>query len=588
MNTINPEDARYLLENAQKGDEKILTSLAIAYYEGNGIKQSYAKAIECYKKAAELGYEVAQCDLAYMYKMGQGTPKDMKQAVYWYTKAAEQGFSDAQLELGVLYHNGTGVERDYEKSLYWYQQAAEQGNPQAQENLADMMMRGDGIIPDYPKAIEWFKKAAAKGMVNSQYTIGVIYVRGEWVEPDLIMAKYWLKKAADQGMDMAIGALKRLENMIASSANEEQIDEPEIPTDTMQQYLKVLVDAAENGDVDAQYSLACAYNDGDTATGEDYEKAYWYFHMAAEQGHMEAQCNLGVQYLYGYGLEQDFEQGIYWLKKAAEQGDDIAVGHLERLSEGDFDYYNREFSPAKDRLQMPDIEVDEEFDPEFDFDDEEYSDDEDDIEDDENDELDAYDFIQLGDEQFESGEFKFSKISYQLAMDKDPRYAFYCYYRIGWIEALTGNYEEALNCYNKGIALKDDYAYLYLNKGNLLKKHLGRKSEAEKCYRKCIELEESKIEEGICWHHACAELGLRDKAVEIMNCMLEVFPDEGGYYFDAACMYCTLNEYDQALEYLETSLNMGYSVQHVLFDPEIDAIRGTDKYKEIISKYTEE
>lgn len=207
---------------------------------------------------------------------------------------------------------------------------------------------------------------------------------------------------------------------------------------------------------------------------------------------------------------------------------------------------------------------------------------------DEDEELDAYSFIQFGDEQFESGDFEYSKISYQIAMDKEPLYAFYCYYRIGWIEALTGNYEEALDCYNKGIALKDDYACLYLNKGDLLKKHLGRKSEAEICYRKCIELEEGKIEEGICWHHACAELGLRDKAVEIMSRMLEEFPDEGGYYFDAACMYCTLHEYDQALEYLETCLNMGYSVQHVLFDPEIDAIRDTDKYKEIISKYTEE
>lgn len=207
---------------------------------------------------------------------------------------------------------------------------------------------------------------------------------------------------------------------------------------------------------------------------------------------------------------------------------------------------------------------------------------------DEDEELDAYSFIQFGDEQFESGDFEYSKINYQIAMDKEPLYAFYCYYRIGWIEALTGNYEEALNCYNKGIALKDDYAYLYLNKGDLLKKHLGRKPEAEICYRKCIELEEDKIEEGICWHHACAELGLRDQAVEIMSRMLEKFPDEAGYYFDAACMYCTLNEYDQALEYLETCLNMGYSVQHVLFDPEIDAIRDTDKYKEIISKYTEE
>lgn len=70
MNTINPKDVRYFIENAQKGDEKMSTSLAIAYYEGSGIEQSFAKALECYMKAAEFGYEVAQCDLVYMYKMG--------------------------------------------------------------------------------------------------------------------------------------------------------------------------------------------------------------------------------------------------------------------------------------------------------------------------------------------------------------------------------------------------------------------------------------------------------------------------------------------------------------------------------------
>lgn len=311
--SLDEEDLDEGYDSAQE-----LVSLAIDYYNGN----NFEKAFECYEQAAQLGHVVAQCNLAFLYKVGQGIERNMEQAVYWYTKSAEQG------------------------------------SPQAQENLADMMMRGEGMEPDYSKAIEWLKKAAASGMVNSQYTLGIIYIRGEWVKPDLIMAKYWLKKAADQGMDIAIDALKRLGSMVASGVNEEQNETSEIPTDMMQEYLKVLVDAAENGDMDAQYNLACAYNDGDPATGEDYEKAFRYFLMAAEQGHMEAQCNLGVQYLYGYGIEQDFEEGKFWLEKAAEQGDDVAVSHLERLSEGDYDYYNREFSPSEDRLQMPNFEAD--------------------------------------------------------------------------------------------------------------------------------------------------------------------------------------------------------------------------------------
>lgn len=94
-------------------------------------------------------------------------------------------------------------------------------------------------------------------------------------------------------------------------------------------FVSALTDAAENGDMKAQYLLGCAYNDGDTATGLDYEKAFKYFLMAAEQGHMEAQCNVGVAYMHAKGTEIDKEKAIYWLKKAAEQGDEIAIKNLD-------------------------------------------------------------------------------------------------------------------------------------------------------------------------------------------------------------------------------------------------------------------
>lgn len=348
MNTINPEDARYFIENAKKGDEEILTSLAIAYCEGHGIKQDYTKALECYRKAAELGYEVAQCDLAYMYRMGYGTPKDIREAVYWYTKSAEQGFSDAQLELGVMYHNGDGVEQDYEESLYWYKKAAEQGNARAQENLAYMALSGEGMEMDMQMAIRLFNEAAKQGMPESLYNMGIFFVRGEYIQRDLKLARFYFEQAARQGLQQAYDTLKALDDL---GANEDTSVEDAAHDEAVRVFLAELEAKANSGDMNAQYRLACAYNDGDPLTGEDYGKAFKYFLMAAEQGHMEAQCNLGVQYLYGYGIEQDFEQGTYWLEKATAQGDDVALSHLERLYAGDYDYYNQDFSPAEDRIQ---------------------------------------------------------------------------------------------------------------------------------------------------------------------------------------------------------------------------------------------
>ncbi|MHB1184235.1 MAG: tetratricopeptide repeat protein [Desulfobulbia bacterium] len=53
----------------------------------------------------------------------------------------------------------------------------------------------------------------------------------------------------------------------------------------------------------------------------DYEKAVSWFLKAAEQGHAEAQFNLGVMYFKGKGvLDRDYFEAERWFQKAANQG----------------------------------------------------------------------------------------------------------------------------------------------------------------------------------------------------------------------------------------------------------------------------
>ena len=40
--------------------------------------------------------------------------------------------------------------------------------------------------------------------------------------------------------------------------------------------------------------------------------------LQAEQGGIEAQCELATCYLNGYGVEKDLEKHIYWLRLSAE------------------------------------------------------------------------------------------------------------------------------------------------------------------------------------------------------------------------------------------------------------------------------
>lgn len=52
----------------------------------------------------------------------------------------------------------------------------------------------------------------------------------------------------------------------------------------------------------------------------------------ATNGDASAQCSLGLHYLRGQGCETNRDQGIYWLKKSADQGNNEALLSLAKLT----------------------------------------------------------------------------------------------------------------------------------------------------------------------------------------------------------------------------------------------------------------
>ncbi len=63
--------------------------------------------------------------------------------------------------------------------------------------------------------------------------------------------------------------------------------------------------------------------------GEYTQAVYWY-RKAAEQGDDLAQVLLGYSYKKGEGVTQDYTQAVYWFRKVAEQGNIIAQAFLNR------------------------------------------------------------------------------------------------------------------------------------------------------------------------------------------------------------------------------------------------------------------
>ena len=72
------------------------------------------------------------------------------------------------------------------------------------------------------------------------------------------------------------------------------------------------------------------YAEGRGVSQDDAEAVTWY-RKAAEQGHAEAQNNLGVMYNRGEGVPQDYTEAVTWYRKAAEQGHAYAQNNLGRM-----------------------------------------------------------------------------------------------------------------------------------------------------------------------------------------------------------------------------------------------------------------
>jgi len=85
--------------------------------------------------------------------------------------------------------------------------------------------------------------------------------------------------------------------------------------------------AAEQGHVNAQFSLGAFYGNG-MGVKQDYEQAFYWYRKAAEQGQVEAQYIVGACYIDGLGVKEDQAQAFYWYRKAAEQGLGNAQGML--------------------------------------------------------------------------------------------------------------------------------------------------------------------------------------------------------------------------------------------------------------------
>ena len=104
----------------------------------NGYPLDIEKAVDHFRKGAENGSHRAQLSLALCYYNGNGVPKNMTECGKWLKAASERGNAEAQWRLGYFLVEGIGMPKDIVTGKMWLQQSAEQGDKQAIELLQEV------------------------------------------------------------------------------------------------------------------------------------------------------------------------------------------------------------------------------------------------------------------------------------------------------------------------------------------------------------------------------------------------------------------------------------------------------------------
>jgi TPR repeat protein len=193
-------------------------------------------------------------------------------------------------------------DKNYYLAVYWYCRAAnvKELDSGSSYHLAQCYAHGLGVKQNWGETVRWFLNSAKQKdpAPESQYEIGHCYEEGLGVERDWNEAAEWYYKAVCNHSEEAFSRLKSMAN--------------------------------QNFPV-AQYKMGELCNFGWGCVKQNENDAFNWFMAAAQNGHVEAQCEIGSRYLNGIGIGRDLKEAEAWYEIAAEKGDARAKYCLQNL-----------------------------------------------------------------------------------------------------------------------------------------------------------------------------------------------------------------------------------------------------------------
>ena len=185
-----------------------------------------------------------------------------------------QGDAAAIAVLGEFYINGIGIPEDVEMGIEMLKRAIDAGCAEATGTLATLYLQGEKVPTNERLAINYIKQGADMGNSVAMGKMASVYLYGSYGVQDNRIALEWAQKAAKLGDPLGMECL--------ADPFEEFNLHPGYGM--LEEAYFWACKGVEKGDLDCHMLVAWFYEMGNVVN-QDYDMAYKYFRIAADNGH---------------------------------------------------------------------------------------------------------------------------------------------------------------------------------------------------------------------------------------------------------------------------------------------------------------
>lgn len=285
------------------------------FLRGEGMEQSFDKALTWFKRGVANGDALCQYELGLMHLQGLGVRKDAVLAADYFKEAVNQDFASAQVYLGQLFLD----QGDINTAVHFFELAARHGHIEAFYHLAEISNNGVGRDRSCGMATAYYKMVAEK--VESIHS-SIDEANRAYDDGDVETALPLYMMSAEQGYESAQANVAYLLDEYKSILSLDSL----IPwkkrrTSLLRNAFLALIywtRSAKQSNIDSMVKMGDYYLGGHGIEA-DMEKAATCYQTAAET-HQSAQAlwNLGYIHENGIGVEQDFHLAKRFYDQALE------------------------------------------------------------------------------------------------------------------------------------------------------------------------------------------------------------------------------------------------------------------------------